>query len=115
MKDKIETTLWMIIIGMVIFSAGTVSNFVVIKSNECKMPVHHTPYSFEISTHFSYEEPNEVNYHYLSDFMKLNYWKEQTIYFSIGDVLFLLGSGMSFIFLINYWRLTFKRRKEGWI
>lgn len=88
---------------------GSALNRTAIEENNGKMPVL-TSSDYETKTHFSFQDPEEINYYVLSDIIYIG----KKIY-SVGDVLLLVG----FLFLLLFFILMaigtnnyFKHRKK---
>lgn len=74
---------------------GGLLNLTATSENRGRMPVYGT--IFDSNTHFQYDNPYSVNFHYLSDIFEIDYGSSG-MYFSIGDVLAFLGFVLVLIF-----------------
>ena len=86
---------------------GVSFNFAVMINNQGKMPVLQEG-NYSDSHHFSYLNNSEINYPYLSDIIPLfNY------FWSIGDLIVLIGVTGFVLFSIIYIKVNLKEVKNG--
>jgi len=102
--------------GFIITITGVFSNYLVISSNNYKMPVADA-YGSD-SVHFGYHSPKEINYPFLADNFPIK-TKKYVITYSIGDLLMVSGIMITFIMLVlETWSLfkygiwKFKKQKN---
>lgn len=108
-KINMNLFLWFCLMFIIVI-IGSVMNTTVILENNCRMPVYFSEYPINSSEHFSFQNPDEVNYHYLVDMFKLF----NRIY-SIGDLVMIGGFFLMIVFVVlmavDYKRKTIKTKK----
>lgn len=82
---------------------GAMLNTFTLTVNDGRMPVKSDSY-FSEDMHFSYQDKDDVNYHYLTDVIPLF-----SARFSAGDVLLIIGVFGNISFLVKLLKL---RRKK---
>lgn len=99
-KDYTKKELWqlsslsdLMLICLLALLLGALLNYIVISSNECRMPVY-TEYDINTTKHFSFKNKSEVKFFWFADTIPI-----QFTYYSIGDLCLLFGGGL-FIFAI---------------
>lgn len=109
METKKEKFLLAILFFMLMIMVGATLNFVVIKNNDCLMPVY-SNYIYEgDKSHFPFKKFDEVSYPYLSDIMSYKSGTKIHI-FSIGDLIMVVGMAGSIISSFLYLRI---KKREG--
>lgn len=79
----------MLLITIFLITTGMLCQFIVVSENGGKMPVYH---GGETDRHFGYDDPNDVNYFWLSDIFPF-----QNYAFSLGDAILVCGLCLLFV------------------
>jgi hypothetical protein len=98
-----------IIIYLLIIILGFLSNYAALSLNDGRMPVQ-TNYYIDDSTHFSFQDQDEIKLYYLSDIFPIK-TKNYTLTISIGDILLALGYLMFLMGLIKL--VIYKHKNKG--
>jgi hypothetical protein len=99
---KREKYLLFILLSLSFLGLGSVGNALVIKNNDCLMPVYKNYQADFSPEHFNYINKSEVNYWFLSDFIKITLPKDYQTIYSPGDLLMLLSFFLSMTFSFLY-------------
>lgn len=93
----------------VILMAGAVMNFVVIASNDGKMPVSNFIDSEETKdTHFAFDDSDEIEHSFLADIHQVG-----RLHYSKGDILVMIGLFGVLFFSVHAGVLANKFKKEN--
>lgn len=84
-KNKLTWLFICVFVSATLIILGLTFNTTAVIENRCKMPVQ-SPFKYETSTHFSFQDPKEVNYYTLTDIIQI---KSQV--WSIGDLMMIGG------------------------
>jgi len=87
--DKQTKALFNLVFFLFLTMFGAMCNMMAVTTNHGRMPVY-TSIAYSTKTHYSFDDPNEVNSFYLTDIIKLPFTRR---FFSLGDVLVLIGCG----------------------
>ena len=99
---------WIWLFNVIVF-LGLVMNFVAIANNAGKMPVANTSIpSQDYDTHFSFSDPDEIEYYILSDKYRIKGYV-----YSIGDIFLTVGLLGMFILSILKYRFERRFKKYG--
>jgi predicted choloylglycine hydrolase len=98
-----------IIISLLIIILGFLSNYAVLSLNDGRMPVQ-TKYYLDDSTHFSFQDQDEIKLYYLADIFPIK-TKNYTLTISVGDMLLGLGYLMLLMNLIRL--IIYKHKNKG--
>ena len=98
---------WLTIsVAMNLFLIGAVMNMTVVSYNEGRMPVYSSDFFQSDNTHFTFNNPSEVNMPYLADIFNFQGW----IYYSVGDIL-LIGIMLFYLGYAIYLTYQWRKRK----
>ena len=93
-----EKELLMICLALSLIILGVMSQYFVIISNNCQMPVPEGDYKIELTEkHFFFDNSKDINLYYLSDIIP--FFNNQI---SIGDIFIFIGIILSFGFVGRY-------------
>lgn len=101
---KREKLLISILICMMVMMAGLTTNFRVVRANKGLMPVY-DDYIETDSVHLPFTDKTQVNYWYLSDVFRMDLPKDYEMFYSIGDLLMLIGLIGLILFIILYFNI----------
>ena len=90
----------MLFLSLIIIIIGISSNFQAVIMNEGKMPVK--AYGVDEGVHSFYQDNSEVNYHLLTDIIRIPLGEKYRAMVSIGDVLMILGFTIYGVTLFKY-------------
>jgi len=100
----------LIILALIIFIIGIYFNFYVMINNGGKMPVklYDSPYDYESSKHFSFNNNEEVKFWILSDMIPIGYSRLSIggIYIFCGIIIMVYVNLLNLKFFINKRKCT---------
>jgi len=110
-EDKFDKKLRLVFVLILMISfamvgvVGGMMNLTAVSMNGGRMPVDSSKLGYELSsdTHFTYENIDEVNRHYLTDKFRIG-----KIIYSYGDFVIIFSFILVLLCLIDYFYILFK-------
>ena len=105
--EEINRIILWFMMGSIILVFGGLLNVAAIASNGGKMPVY-TNLDYNSSTHFTFQDKNEVNKFFLTDIIKIG-----GVYHSLGDFFIYVGIVFLFFLLLQSFITKSRNRKKN--